>query len=351
VSLLQDALRRAQKPEGTPDAPSPAPLSGSRPPKPGTRWKLLLALVVAAFVVGAAGVILFSRYASPPPLAMAPPAPVPSLPPAAGETVQPAAGPSPHASAGPKAPLAAPVKRDGRRAPTERLAGQGEAATDGGPAVVSNKAPAPEPVAGPNAAGESAGASALKKFNAGVAALDHGDAAEAVRLFREVTEGSPDLVEAWNGLGLGLLRERKFDGADAAFRRCLALAPRYVPALINAGLLRLAEGRIEEGSALFLRAAELSPDSPAPRVNLAVAQSRLGRFDEAEETLLAARRRFPRDPDVLYQLGVVYDRMGNRQESAEAYGAFLSASAGSSPSLEEQVRSRLRSLGASAPRR
>jgi Flp pilus assembly protein TadD len=185
----------------------------------------------------------------------------------------------------------------------------------------------------------------LEKFNAGVAALNRGDAEEAARSLREVTAASPGLVEGWNALGLALLRQGRLDEADAVFSRVLSLSRRYAPALLNAGLLRLAQGRIEEGAALFSRAADFSPGSLAPRVNLAVAQARLGKFGQAEETLLAAGRRFPGHPDVLYHLGTVYDRVGNRAKGVEAYTAFLAASAGSRPLMEEQVRARLRVWG------
>jgi len=184
----------------------------------------------------------------------------------------------------------------------------------------------------------------LEKFNAGVAALNRGDAEDAARLLREVTASSPGLVEGWNALGLALLRQRRLDEADAVFSKVLALSPRYAPGLLNAGLLRLEQGRIEEAIAYFSRAAELSPGALAPRVNLAVAQARLGKFGQAEETLLAAYRRFPDHPDVLYHLGTVYDRAGNRAKAVEAYAAFLAASAGSRPLMEDRVRARLRAL-------
>lgn len=185
----------------------------------------------------------------------------------------------------------------------------------------------------------------LEKFNAGVAALNRGDAEEATRLLREATASSPGLVEGWNALGLALLRQERLDEADAAYSKVLSLSPRYPPGLLNAGLLRLAQGRIEEGAALFSRAADLSPGALAPRVNLAVAQARLGKFGQAEETLLAAGRRFPGNPDVLYHLGTVYDRVGDRVKGSEAYAAFLAASAGSRPLMESRVRARLRTWG------
>lgn len=187
----------------------------------------------------------------------------------------------------------------------------------------------------------------LERFNAGVAALNRGDAGEAERLLREVTASSPELVEGWNALGLALLRQKRLDEADAFFSKVLSLSPRYAPGLLNAGLLRLEQGRIEEGAALFSHAADLSPRALAPRVNLAVAQARLGKYGQAEETLLTAGRRFPGHPDVLYHLGTVYDRVGNRAKGVEAYAAFLAASAGSRPLTEERVRARLREWGAS----
>jgi len=168
---------------------------------------------------------------------------------------------------------------------------------------------------------------------------------EASLLLREVTASSPGLVEGWNALGLALLRQNRLDEADAVFSKVLSLSPRYAPGLLNAGLLRLAQGRIEEGAAFFSRAADLSPGALAPRVNLAVAQARLGNFGQAEETLLAAGRRFPGNPDVLYHLGTVYDRAGNRAKGTEAYTAFLAASAGSRPLMEDRVRARLRAWG------
>jgi hypothetical protein len=43
----------------------------------------------------------------------------------------------------------------------------------------------------------------------------------------------------------------------------------------------------------------------------------------------------------------VYDRVGNRAKGFEAYTAFLSASAGLRPAMEERVRERLRAWGGS----
>ena len=340
VSLLQDALRKAQRLGGSSTPPSLPPLRGGSAGTPGARWKRIAGILAAAFAVGVAGVLFLTRPADSPSTNPPVPAPtreiVPPGPPVTPpSTVTPAPTVPEPAAIRPTAKAASPrVRLPGREAPRHASASS----------VPASDLPAGAGTAPPPASGERMDP-VLEKFNAGVAALNRGDAAEASILLREVTASSPGLVEGWNALGLALLRRERLDEADAVFSKVLSLSPRYAPGLINSGLLRLAQGRIEEGAALFSRAAELSPGSLAPRVNLAVAQARLGKFWQAEETLLAAGRRFPGHPDVLYHLGTVYDRIGDRAKGGEAYASFLAASAGSRPLMEDRVRARLRAWG------
>lgn len=349
MSLLQDALRKAQRLGGTSTPPPLPPFREGSPGKPGTRWKVIAWILAAVFAVGVAGVLFLTRRTGPPPILPPVPAPsqaTPSPAPPVTPPPSPVASSEPGASAGvpPTAPVSEPASlRPAARAgssrvpPPDRPAPRRPSASSVPAAKVPATAgDAPLPVPGEQKD------PVLEKFNAGVAALGRGDAEEAARLLREVTASSPGLVEGWNALGLALLRQKRLDEADAALSRVLSLSPRYAPGLLNAGLLRLEQGRIEEGAALFSRAADLSPGTLAPRVNLAVAQARLGKFGQAEETLLAADRRFPGHPDVLYHLGTVYDRVGNRAKGVEAYTAFLAASGGSRPLMEERVRARLR---------
>ncbi len=356
MSLLQDALRKAQRLGGSSAPPSLPPLRGGTPGKPGTRWKVIAGVLAAAFAVGVAGVLFLTRLSGPPPATFLVPAPSRAIPSPAPPATPPPSTVAPPPGASPAVPPTPAISGPSSTRPTAK-AGPSSVRVAGRPAVRRASAPSVPVAAGGVAAAPSntdarpapVAASAkdpvLEKFNAGVAALNRGNAEEAARLLREVTASSPGLVEGWDALGLALLRRKRLDEADAVFSRVLSLSPRYVPGLLNAGLLRLAQGRVEEGAALFSRAADLSPGALAPRVNLAVAQARLGRFRRAEETLLAAGRRFPGDPDVLYHLGTVYDRVGNRAKGIEAYTAFLAASAGSRPTLEEQVRARLRAWG------
>ncbi|OFX18704.1 MAG: hypothetical protein A2V77_01130 [Anaeromyxobacter sp. RBG_16_69_14] len=182
----------------------------------------------------------------------------------------------------------------------------------------------------------------LAAFNQGSHALASGDWEEAERSLRPIVEDDPQLVEAWNNLGIALLRQGKVDGARAAFERAISLDPAYPAALQNAGLLALGEdGRPVEAAELFRRAAAADPGAAAPRVNLAIALARAGRVAEARAVLLGARKRFPQDPDVLYHLGIVSERAGDRVRAAEAYAAFLAAAPGTPGERARAVRERL----------
>ena len=351
MSLLQDALRKAQRLGESSTPPSLPPLRGGSPGKPGTRWKRIAGVLAAAFAVGVTGVLFLTRQTGLPPAN----SPIPAASPVIPSPAPPVTPPPPVATVTSGAPPAAPPAKTGSDFPSIR-----PTVKAGSPRVRRSDKPAPHGASAssvsasdlPGAAGAAPPFApgerkdpVLEKFNAGVAALNRGDAEGAERSLREVTASSPGLVEGWNALGLALLRQKRLDEADAVFSKVLSLSPRYAPGLLNTGLLRLEQGRIEEGAALFSRAAELTPGALAPRVNLAVAQARLGKFGEAEETLLAAGRRFPGHPDVLYHLGTVYDRVGNRAKGVEAYTAFLAASAGSRPLMEERVRAQLRAWG------
>ena len=353
MSLLQDALRKAQRLGGSSTPPSLPPLRGGSAGTPGARWKRIAGILAAAFAVGVAGVLFLTRPADSPPANPPVPAPTreivppgPPVTPPPSTATPPPPGSSPTVPSAPTVPEPAAIRPTAKAAasPRVRLPGREAPRLASASSVPASDLPVGAGTAPPPASGERMDP-VLEKFNAGVAALNRGDAAEASILLREVTVSSPGLVEGWNALGLALLRRERLDEADAVFSKVLSLSPRYAPGLINSGLLRLAQGRIEEGAALFSRAAELSPGSLAPRVNLAVAQARLGKFWQAEETLLAAGRRFPGHPDVLYHLGTVYDRIGDRAKGGEAYAAFLAASAGSRPLMEDRVRARLRAWG------
>lgn len=383
MSLLQEALRRAQQKERA----APFPLPASLPGRPAGPWgpsvwrrRLIVVAACVAILLLAGGALLLrpwnggagrrAPFSSRGAIATDAGSKGPVK--AEGASLSSAAAAPPAqpdeslrtlAFSSPPPPLSSSASRDvrsGSKAAGEIAGGaekvRGAEASDGRsekasrplgfpPPQGASPAVAPAPVAPVSLASQgsvAAGAAIATWFNEGVAALARGDWEKAERRFRDVLAADPSVVEAWNNLGVTLSRRGKSVEASAAFREAALRDPAYAPALLNAGLLLLGEiGKEAEAEALFSRAAAADPGSVAALVDLAIARARLGRLGEAEGTLLAALRRFPGDPDVLYHLGTVYERTGERQKAAAAYRNFLAASAGSRPALEKPVRERL----------
>lgn len=330
MSLLQEALRRAQKGEGGKAPPAAGPIPGGGRAGLAARRRMWTGVgLVSVFLVGAGAAVLLARF--PREAAVKPPQPVPSAP--AHDAPAPERAPEVKPPALP-APPPGSHRASARLLPAPPRRAVGSAAPPRGSAVRSETAESGQADAGRNAR--------LARFNEGIAAQDRGDWEAASRRFQEVVSGDPSVVEGWNGLGNALLRLGKLPEADRAFRKALSLDPNYPAALMNAGLLRLKDGRPAEAAAFFERAATLDPRNPAPRVNLAISHARRGAVAEAEETLAAARRAFPSNPDVLYHLGTVHERTGNIEKAKEAYTSFLAVSNGRLQGTERLVRERLR---------
>ncbi len=83
-------------------------------------------------------------------------------------------------------------------------------------------------------------------LNRGHALLSSGDASEAAALFHQAAETAPMQPLAWLGLGLADFMKDDFPGAEAAFRRTIALDPANTAARINLAMTLNELGREAE---------------------------------------------------------------------------------------------------------
>ncbi len=107
----------------------------------------------------------------------------------------------------------------------------------------------------------------------------------------------------WNDYGIGLLLQGDLRGAEAAFRRVMAIDPGYPDGPVNAARARLQEGDVDAAIPLLEEALALEPDLARAHFFLGTALRALGRYDEALEHLETARAQYPRDRVVLGQIG------------------------------------------------
>ena len=130
----------------------------------------------------------------------------------------------------------------------------------------------------------------------------------------------PDLAEGHVSLG-GLQMRYDWDwvGADASYRRALALSPGNSDAVRLAGQLARNLGRPEEALRLNRLAVELDPLNASSHLSLGLTYRAAHRFEDAEAAFREALTLAPRRGNIHCQLGLVLMGQGKNEEAlAEA---------------------------------
>lgn len=96
----------------------------------------------------------------------------------------------------------------------------------------------------------------------------NGDYGLAELNFRKAVEVTPNDTEAWLGLAASYDQLRRFDLADRAYEKVMALGKRDPIVLNNAGYSQLLRGNTEAARRLLLKAYELDPGNPVIANNL-----------------------------------------------------------------------------------
>jgi tetratricopeptide (TPR) repeat protein len=102
-------------------------------------------------------------------------------------------------------------------------------------------------------------ATADELFEAGLAALNAGNAASAAPLLNRAVELDPRHAQGWNEVGLAELRLGKLDEAASAFRKQLALDPADEHANEYLGLALQRQNKTDEAADAYRRQVELNP--------------------------------------------------------------------------------------------
>ncbi len=116
-------------------------------------------------------------------------------------------------------------------------------------------------------------------------------------------------------LGLVLRNLERYDEAETALRRALALRP-AAETYSNLGLVQHQLGQFEAAIASFEEAIKLRPDLAGPHVNVGTTYLKLEMYDEAAASFRAAIALSPRHVVAMSNLGLVLFRAG-KLEAAE----------------------------------
>ncbi|QHE94915.1 tetratricopeptide repeat protein [Pandoraea fibrosis] len=129
--------------------------------------------------------------------------------------------------------------------------------------------------------------------------------AEAEQAARRAVDQEPQLVAAWNNLGIILQESGKFDAALECLKRVVSLLPDSPEAHNNLANTQKHTGALEQAHASYLRALALRPDYAEAHCNLAVLWNDLGRFDEAITSASRAIEINPQLADAYFNLAQI----------------------------------------------
>jgi tetratricopeptide (TPR) repeat protein len=129
--------------------------------------------------------------------------------------------------------------------------------------------------------------------------LGQGRTEEAIDQYRTLLSESPDLVAAYNKLGLALIRTGDVRGAIEALRRAAAVQPDDAEVRSNLGLALVQAGQAVEAADQFRRAITARPDYAEARYNLAHVLTAQGRAGEAADEFRRVLRLRPEWPTAM----------------------------------------------------
>ncbi|WP_213287284.1 tetratricopeptide repeat protein [Bradyrhizobium sp. sGM-13] len=114
------------------------------------------------------------------------------------------------------------------------------------------------------------------------AAESSGNALNAANIYRRIAERQPSAAQPKIDLGRALMRNGDFDGAEAAFREALAVAPSNVDGEVGLAQIMLGRQQHAEALAAFGAILERHPQNVKALNGAGIALDAVGRHQEAQ---------------------------------------------------------------------
>lgn len=176
------------------------------------------------------------------------------------------------------------------------------------------------------------------------------DAEQSAEKAEQLALQPSDKQSAWLLLGAIYARQKKYDQAEAQYRKVLDVDPENAEVLNDYGYMLADRGvRVAEATSMIQQALKADPNNGAYLDSLGWAYYKQNRFTEAEQYLRKAIERQGNDPTILGHLGDVYLKLGNNQQAAAIFERALAqwqkaAPADYEPSKVSEIDSQLKKL-------
>jgi tetratricopeptide (TPR) repeat protein len=145
----------------------------------------------------------------------------------------------------------------------------------------------------------------------------------AVTAFRACVAADPRCIDAFNNLGLLLLRRYDYGAAATEFRNGLAISE-SAELLLNLGVAVEHAGHVEEAQRCYQRVITIAPNDSRPHANLGALAAKRGALDESIACHRKAVELAPDDPWLSFNLGDALEDAGDDESAMQAYEAAIS---------------------------
>lgn len=133
------------------------------------------------------------------------------------------------------------------------------------------------------AGGHAPSATAIEAYNKGVALLERGKIKDALEMFRQALDDSPDYTDARYNLACILFKLGRYEEAEKEYELLLMIQPLDVDALNNLGTIYVLNNNLEKAKSLFEKALGMNPDFALTHRNLAAYYQAVGDDYKKEE--------------------------------------------------------------------
>jgi tetratricopeptide (TPR) repeat protein len=143
---------------------------------------------------------------------------------------------------------------------------------------------------------------------------------EAEVYFQKAVSLNPQLISAWQGLGVVLSADSKYDGALDAFGRVAQLSPKSGSAYLDIAQVQDLRGDWQQAQGSYRKSLDLEPTNIVAKNNLAWSYAEHeGNIDVALGLAQEAHQAKPDDPEICDTLGWIYLKKNAPGEAVQAF--------------------------------
>jgi tetratricopeptide (TPR) repeat protein len=148
--------------------------------------------------------------------------------------------------------------------------------------------------------------------------FEKGNYTQAIELYKQALQVSPDFEWAWYGLGKAHAKQGEYDQAIEAYQKAIYIKPDFEWAWYLLGNVYMDQGNYNQAIKTYQKITYIRPDFKWVWYNLGSAYGNQEKYDQAIDAFQKAIQFNPDDAS-WYNLGVTYSKSGNDFDAIIAY--------------------------------